>query len=133
MTVGPVADRLRNLNERAEQLRVAINATQGPVPRSNIEGVIPQAELNIPGVIRREPVTRISPSTQNVLGPGRGETLSVQEQERLATLGQIIPSIRPGTAEVAGRELPLRSAFPRARGEVISSRPGVQRIAVERD
>ena len=70
MTVGPVADRLRNLNERAEQLRVAINATQGPVPRSNIEGVIPQAELNIPGVIRREPVTRISPSTQTMLPEG---------------------------------------------------------------
>ena len=58
-------------------------------------------------------ISRTGTPGQRMLGPGQG--------------------IRPGTAEVAGRELPLRSAFPRARGEVISSRPGVDRIAVQRD
>jgi hypothetical protein len=58
---SPANMRLRTLNEQAQKLRDAIRATQ--------TDALPN-ELDIPGVIRREPVTRISPSTQTMLPEG---------------------------------------------------------------
>ena len=77
---SPANMRLRSLQARAESLRNAIRETQGPdkldgwyqtgnqAPLQSAENV--RYALNIPGVIRREPVTRVFPSTQTMLPEG---------------------------------------------------------------
>jgi len=58
---SPVNQRLRELRQQATALRANMD--------SLIQSGLPP-ELDIPGVVRREPITRVTPSTQGVLGPG---------------------------------------------------------------
>jgi hypothetical protein len=77
---SPTNKRIRNLQAQADALRKSIDEISLPdVP----------AELDIPGVIRREPVQRIFPSTQRALPP--------DVSAMRAQLGQppIVPPERP--------------------------------------
>ncbi len=82
---SPMNMRIRALEGQAEALRTAIRDTLAPT--------LPN-ELSIPGVIKREPVERIFPSTQTALPAGQ-----------VAPVSQ--PSIiAPGTREITqGREI----------------------------
>ena len=63
---GPRPNSPINQSLRAKQAQV--DALQASIDEIALPDL--PAELDIPGVVRREPITRITPSTQGVLGPG---------------------------------------------------------------